>query len=330
MLALYSLTGGFTYKSQRQIEAMNAVLCKTPRLMVTMETGGGKTLLFFLPLKMKGAAVTIYVAPLIVLMHDIVHRARQAGIPCIQYSESHIASIQRSGGRIQDGTLVVVMQEMVGYESFQKFSNELIAEHRLDRVVLDEIHMTVCDQGYRPELIAIRSLFQKVTQVLMLSGTMPTYVYNALGKELGFSASDVTFLRYPTVRPNISYNILEFEKGQLTINAVRSYFERYFDECEDLDDTEDRAILYCQKVSDATNLAALLRCHLYIGSEKDQDVRKAILDEWRSGVGKQNPHFIVATKALTVGVDVPHVRLVMHWGIPSSLIDYVQESGRAG
>ncbi len=39
---------------------------------------------------------------------------------------------------------------------------------------------------------------------------------------------------------------------------------------------------------------------------------------------------IVATSALGAGVDIPDVRLVVHIGLPRSLRDFVQESGRAG
>ena len=38
----------------------------------------------------------------------------------------------------------------------------------------------------------------------------------------------------------------------------------------------------------------------------------------------------MATSALSVGFDYPHVRLVIHVDEPSSLVDFAQESGRAG
>lgn len=41
-------------------------------------------------------------------------------------------------------------------------------------------------------------------------------------------------------------------------------------------------------------------------------------------------HIIVATSALSMGVDVREVDLVIHFNMPLSLMDYYQMSGRAG
>ena len=40
--------------------------------------------------------------------------------------------------------------------------------------------------------------------------------------------------------------------------------------------------------------------------------------------------FIVATSALDTGVDYPGIVFVLHAGMPYGMIDYAQESGRAG
>jgi ATP-dependent DNA helicase RecQ len=51
------------------------------------------------------------------------------------------------------------------------------------------------------------------------------------------------------------------------------------------------------------------------------------LRKWKEG---QAFKVVVATSGFGAGVDYPHVRLVVHFGGSHSLLDYAQESGRAG
>lgn len=39
---------------------------------------------------------------------------------------------------------------------------------------------------------------------------------------------------------------------------------------------------------------------------------------------------VIATTTFGMGVDIADVRRIMHWGMPSTLEEYVQETGRCG
>lgn len=38
----------------------------------------------------------------------------------------------------------------------------------------------------------------------------------------------------------------------------------------------------------------------------------------------------IATNTLGLGIDVPHIRVVIHIGVRSRITDYIQESSRVG
>jgi superfamily II DNA helicase RecQ len=39
---------------------------------------------------------------------------------------------------------------------------------------------------------------------------------------------------------------------------------------------------------------------------------------------------LIATKAFGMGIDIPDIELIVHWGVSSSVLDYWQEVGRCG
>uniref|UniRef100_A0A1X7TDL1 DNA 3'-5' helicase n=1 Tax=Amphimedon queenslandica TaxID=400682 RepID=A0A1X7TDL1_AMPQE len=39
---------------------------------------------------------------------------------------------------------------------------------------------------------------------------------------------------------------------------------------------------------------------------------------------------IIATTAFGMGIDCPNIRIIYHWGAPSTIEEYAQETGRAG
>src|SRR5690606_29954744 len=126
--------------------AVNVILSNYPLLLINLETGGGKTLLFFLPLKLSSARITIVIAPLIALLDDLALRASESGIEHVHFNES---LNHKDSASLKNGTLVIASQDCVDGEGFKKFVWRLASKDRLDRVVLDEVHMTVTDLSYR-------------------------------------------------------------------------------------------------------------------------------------------------------------------------------------
>eukprot|EP00934_Nitzschia_sp_Nitz4_P009034 Nitzschia sp. Nitz4//scaffold127_size64804//57851//60422//NITZ4_006188-RA/size64804-processed-gene-0.23-mRNA-1//1//CDS//3329534786//9024//frame0 len=68
-----------------------------------------------------------------------------------------------------------------------------------------------------------------------------------------------------------------------------------------------------------------LRAEPYHAGLKKDD-RNRILEQW----SKDEIQVAVATVAFGMGIDLPHVRYVVHWTLPKTVEGFYQESGRAG
>ncbi|KAF2179188.1 P-loop containing nucleoside triphosphate hydrolase protein [Zopfia rhizophila CBS 207.26] len=83
-----------------------------------------------------------------------------------------------------------------------------------------------------------------------------------------------------------------------------------------------KGVVYCNGKEQCEEIAAELDCAYYHADVVDRAER---LEEWVEEGG-----FIVATSALGTGVDFPAIVFILHVGMPWSMIDYAQESGRGG
>lgn len=84
-----------------------------------------------------------------------------------------------------------------------------------------------------------------------------------------------------------------------------------------------RVIVYGTVRAHVTVLAEQLGCAAYHSKQVDKD---SILASFRSTPGA----VITATSALGIGIDIPDIRSMIYVGQPRTMLDYAQESGRAG
>ena len=310
-----------------QRAAVEAVVRGHSPVLQVASTGSGKSLTFLLP--SYGAApggCTIVVVPFVALQQDLQERCGRLSISCDIWSPREVCT----------ATIVLVTPEVLATKQFRDFANRLAARHQLDRVVFDECH-TVLDASYdfRPQLRSIGTTLQTLgAQLVFLTATLPPRDEAEFFGILHLKLEKAFIVRGRTDRPNIAYSVLAVPGSvadedratvRLVLEALNGKRGKDEDEAEAEAETKAKAVIYCQQVRRAERVARQLACPVYhsragAGEEKAQVVR-----QW---VDKGGP--IVATSALGAGIDIPDVRLVVHIGLPRSLRDFVQESGRAG
>lgn len=173
--------------------------------------------------------------------------------------------------------LVIVSAEAGCTERFVEYVGLLNSRQQLDRIVVDECHLTVTASSYRRSMSQLRWQVRSVpTQTVWLTVTLPPvfeepfFEHNKLVRPL--------IVRESTDRPNIRY-VVRCERGQGTLAAraagcVRGFWGRkYLVQGE-----RDRVVLYCQTKELVAELATLLDCPHYTGD--DDDGRMDALDRW--------------------------------------------------
>ena len=126
-------------------------------------------------------------------------------------------------------------------------------------------------------------------------------------------------MRAPTDRPSIEYRVEAYEDAAA---AERRIEERVRDACA-TPGPRRRVVLFCRTRADCERMAVRLGCRPYHSRFEDKE---EALAAWADG----EEQVIVATSALGTGVDVAAVALVLHFGRPHGIVDFVQEVGRAG
>ncbi|XP_035689163.1 ATP-dependent DNA helicase Q-like 1 [Branchiostoma floridae] len=311
-----------------QKDIINAIHTGENTFLV-MPTGGGKTLCFTLPaLLRKGVAVVI--VPLLALGTDILRRYEEKRIPAVFLS--HLTAEVTLNTVIHDlnsntpktKLLIITPESLVNKPVVWGCVVGLKERGLLEMVVVDEAHcMDQMGHEFRPTYLQLSKLAELKTQIVACTATATPTTKQFIMTHL--QMGECRTFHNSVDRRNIQYSVRL--KGK-TREACHGQV------CEVvLDHKEQCGIVYCQTVSDVKDIhyhlqengIKTVKYHGTGTGQNEQEGRQSLLD-WQRGL----KDVLVATKAAGAGIDKPDVRFVVHLGCPSSVPDYLQESGRAG
>lgn len=154
-----------------------------------------------------------------------------------------------------------------------------------------------------------------------MTATCPPELEERLLEQL--SVQNCVVIRAATPRPEISYNVRIFDDEA---SAETSLVESVKN-AQGLYRPGEKGLVFCRGHRATERLASRLSCPSYHRDGRTVDELRKIYDGF---LEDNDESVMVATSLLGAGVDIPHVRHVWHFGVPWSLIDYVQETGRGG
>lgn len=307
---------GYSAFRPLQQEAVSCALQKRDSVVV-LPTGGGKSLCFQVPaLCQDGLAVVV--SPLISLMKDQVDALQANGVPAAFINSTQRPEEQRDIGiRMRDGQLklVYVAPERLLTDRMLQFLGGL----NVSMFAIDEAHC-ISDWGhdFRPEYRGLKVLKQRFPGVPVhaYTATAPEHVRKDIAVQLGLV--DAEFLVGSFDRPNLVYRMMprddQFQQVVDIINRHRG----------------QSGIVYCISRKEVERIAGALaalgvKAVPYHAGMAD-DARKTNQEAFI----RDEVDIVVATVAFGMGIDKPDVRFVIHAGMPKSIENYQQESGRAG
>jgi superfamily II DNA helicase RecQ len=286
------------------------------QVVLVIGTGSGKTLVVMIGAAIADAGTTILVLPMVALRGDMLRRFHQVGIRPLIWS----IDCKRSA------SLVIVSAEAVCTQGFLEYCHLLINRQQLDRIVIDESHLTITASDYRPCMAQLGWYVRQIrTQTVWLTATLPPVMqeefieYNKLVRP--------RIIRESTNRPNIKY-IVSFETGPGTlIERAANLVQACWPKQEIFNHARDKIIIYCRTREEVAQLAELLLCSAYTSKSGTEEEKAAIIAGW---LADRDQPVIVTTSALGIGFDYPYIRWVIHVDAPSKATAFSQESGRAG
>ncbi|KAK9364317.1 P-loop containing nucleoside triphosphate hydrolase protein, partial [Lipomyces kononenkoae] len=323
---LHELRGpGAVFRSREQAAAIQAIISNPgDSHLVILPTGSGKSDLIYLSslYERRRGRVTLLVMPFVALKYDTIERATKLGLNVVQWSgtltkESMTAAdiVVLSVENLDSGRFRAQLTELL----IGKQGNSLIA-----RCFFDEAHTILGHWDFRSSFQAISDLTSFSIPVVLLSATVPPSKVNDIRRV--YNRPDLRLFRAPsTMRANIIYEV-SWVQSVLIEETLRESVAGFIRNAT----PEDRCLVFCMSVA---AVERLFRCFtpdidgLYFYHGKlDVDQKAAILTKWLTGGYK----LLFCTSAFGVGIDYGDVRLVIHYDGIWNLLNFVQESGRAG
>eukprot|EP01047_Picozoa_sp_COSAG01_P028896 COSAG01_NODE_1960_length_8792_cov_7.908202_3_plen_1467_part_00 len=298
-------------------------------VVVHMETGGGKTLIYHMLTQLNSDIITFCLIPFTSLKKDAAKRAENANVKhwsldggkpeqVTKVLDDMVAHPER-----YCGGLVFLTAEMWAKRigAIQKLSKEKM----LGRIVIDEAHyVTECDDRFREKYRAlgpsIRNLFNGES-VLLLTASMNVDVISCLMVDFGLKLKEDLFL---SSRPeqHLATHRIALKPRLKSRRAIQILQEIK------VDSESGPGLVFCLTKSDAQRTAEELKKLNVTADFYHAD--RSVADKERIGAEWQNSaiQVLCATPGFGLGIDKAGIYFVHHLQMPMSMSTLQQQLGR--
>ena len=301
-----------------QVEAFHAALAERDTFVV-LPTGYGKSLIYQV-LAMLASRPVVTLFPLIALMQDQERALLARGIPVVRL-DSTLGKRAREAAlaRLEEGGQLIVLTTPETLESADV--RKVFETTRPALLCIDEAHcISEWGHDFRPAYLRVgleRTALGN-PQILALTATATPRVQQDLMERLGMSNAAV--VSAPPHRTNLRLSA-RVAYGNLKFAAAGKLLKRL----------TRPGIVYCATTKAVDEIYAALRRARIPAVRYHGKMTKTERVKAQKRFTRRGPRLVmVATTAFGMGIDKPNIRYILHYQVPGSIEQYVQEAGRAG
>ena len=305
----------FSTFREPQEEIINTVL-DGKDVIALLPTGGGKSICFQIPALAKEGTCLV-ISPLIALMQDQV----------INLNKRNIKATAIKSGASQDE--IIDLFDNIKYGNFKflyisperlqsLFIQQKLKELNINLIAIDEAHcISEWGHDFRPSYRNIKILRELLPKMnfIALTATANKKVLDDIAENL--ELNNPRIFKKTFFRENLAYQVFNVEDKLLRLKQI---FEKL----------KSPGIVYVNSRKKTEEISRYLNANnfkssFYNGGMSSKEKQKSF-ENWLS----ESTPIMIATNAFGMGIDKPNVGVVIHFELPFSIENYIQESGRAG
>jgi len=313
-----------------QYDALCSMLNSKKHAVCIMPTGSGKSLIYYLASLLQPLPLFV-VAPTEILISDQIRNLKKFhrfdNVAHLQLTDDNSFSdydVHNSLNYItpmtfQNRHLLVKFRYInKGTTRIGTGEGRIASGPLLSYVVLDEIHcISNWGHDFRPEYLMLSRFLNKFLDQITFWGFTATADYTVV--------EDIQ--RQISIPPENFYSPIPFEKENISYNYRRvgtteEMYEALSEITNHLLEENHRTIIFTKNDEISNKVADVVGYEADIFSADNPSAYHHFVD------GKCK--ILIASEELGVGINFPNITSIVHFGLPLSKCEYVQEVGRAG